>query len=105
MAVPAFGPKVIVITQALTYTTATAEDRNNPISGGPLWVDHIRWRGATTAGHTAVITDKNDDPITTLVANAANYDVTINFSEGARYWREGFKVPTLGSGTLEFHLA
>lgn len=108
MAAPVIGEygKVIVITEALTYLAA-AERLDNVLLGGPLWVDHIRWYDpAGAAADTVVITDKNDAPITTIVAGSITHDHTINMSQGERHWRGGFKVPTIAAGsTLEIHLA
>lgn len=101
MAAPVFGQKVIVITEPLTYTTI---DLRSVIQGGPLWVDHVRWH-SMASGADAAITDRDGKPVATLKAQAANQDILITFSEGARHWRHGFKVPVLSSGTLEVHIA
>jgi sugar (pentulose or hexulose) kinase len=64
---------------------------------GSVNIRKVRWVGATTAGHTAVITDANDRVIWASVAPAANYvesDTVNHNAEG------GYKVPTLGSGKL-----
>jgi len=61
-------------------------------------VKSVRWVGATTAGHQAIIRDPVTN--TTLwsgVATGAN-NSEAEFIES--WWRNGFEVPTLSSGIL-----
>lgn len=62
-------------------------------------IQSIRWIGATTAGHQAIVTDTADGRIWSSVAGGANNVESEYF--GGEQWYRGFKVPTLESGTLE----
>lgn len=61
-----------------------------------LYIKSIRWVGGTTAGHTAIIHDKNSNVIWSSVASGANYVE----SEIIEQWVDGLIVPTLASGVL-----
>ena len=65
-----------------------------------LRVKGVRWVGATTAGHTAVIHDQNSRLVWTSVATGANY-VESDLIEND--W-DGLIVPTLASGILYLEL-
>ena len=68
-------------------------------------VKGIRWVGATTAGHTATITDAAGKIKWTSVASGANYvegDEQYAQERGQNY--AGLTVSTLASGTLYIEL-
>lgn len=67
------------------------------IRSGPVRVRSVRWVGATTAGHQAVIQDSDGRVLWESVAGGAN---NVEAEDIDRDWPRGFKVPTLGSGTL-----
>lgn len=75
----------------------------NVIDARRLKIHSIKWRGGTTAGHTAVVTDAAAGHVWADVAAGANY-VSATYEEGQR-WINGLKVPTLASGVLEIVLA
>ena len=61
----------------------------------------VRWVGATTAGHTAVIQDSSDSRnVWESIAAGSNYveDNVMNIAVA------GIKVPTLSSGKLYIHV-
>lgn len=60
-------------------------------------IKRVRWTGATTAGHQAVIQDASNRVVWESVAPAANY---VEVDEVMDLARGGYKVPTLGSGKL-----
>ena len=59
----------------------------------------VRWVGATTAGHVAEITDKNDVPVWKSVAAIATNNAEAEQVNAKKPWK-GLKVPTLASGVL-----
>lgn len=65
-----------------------------------LRVKGVRWVGATTAGHTAIIHDRNSRIVWRSVATGANY-VESDLIEND--W-DGLIVPTLASGILYIEL-
>lgn len=71
------------------------------LSTNMLNIKSIRWVGATTAGHTAIIHDKDSNVIWSSVASGANYVE----SEIVEQWVHGLIVPTLASGVLYIQLA
>lgn len=75
------------------------------IIGTPLRIIKIRWTGATTAGHQAILQDQNGNLFWESVADAANYVEESDFAKynSQRNVINGFKVPTLGSGKLEIY--
>lgn len=68
---------------------------------GDVFVDLIRWVGATTAGHAVEIQDGAGNPFWASVANGANY---VERDPVRRTCKGGLKVPTLGSGKLYLYL-
>lgn len=72
----------------------------------PIRIQKIRWIGATTAGHTAVVTDVNNNVFWESVASGANYVESEDWSNlrWERRVMNGLKVPTLASGKLELYL-
>lgn len=64
---------------------------------GRLRIKSIRWVGASVAGHVAEIQDSNNRVIWRSQATGAN-NVEGQIIE--RVWENGFRVPTLQSGTL-----
>jgi len=58
----------------------------------------IRWVGATTAGHTAVIHNEASQVIFAAEATGANYTESESFDPAQIV--AGLIVPTLGSGAL-----
>lgn len=82
-----------------TYVIDTSYNEENPLAGfdGPVKVKHVRWVGATTAGHEVVITNFNDtDEIWRSVADGDNYIDEILVED---WWKDGFKV-SIDSGLL-----
>lgn len=74
----------------------------------PLVVNKIRWVGATTAGHTAVVQDQNANPFWSSVAGGANHVESDDFSQHSQRsssrMLNGLLVPTLGSGVLYIYV-
>lgn len=68
-------------------------------------IKKIRWVGATTAGHQAVIYDANSNLFWESVCPGANYVEESDFTwdDSQRNVLAGFRVPTLGSGKLEIY--
>jgi hypothetical protein len=64
-----------------------------------LYVKSIRWVGATTAGHLASVTDKNDVVVWSSVAAIATNNSEAEQIDANKPWK-GLKVPTLQSGVL-----
>lgn len=63
-----------------------------------LYPQSIRWVGATTAGHQAIVQDKDGNVMWKSVASGSNY-VEGEQLDLAKPW-DGLLVPTLGSGEL-----
>jgi len=89
----------------------------NDITGNPLKVDTasstalssynftawmIRWVGATTAGHTISVQDKNGNVKYASEASGANYveESHLVSPKNESLIFNGLKVPTLGSGII-----
>jgi hypothetical protein len=68
---------------------------------GRIHVSHVRWVGATTAGHHATILRASGagNPIWDSVADGANFMDETYFDEHD-WWDEGFQVSVLASGIL-----
>lgn len=65
-------------------------------------IQTIRWIGATTAGHEAIIKNGRGKIVWASVANAANF---LDESHGLDFrTQDGFAVTTLGSGLLYIYL-
>jgi hypothetical protein len=64
-----------------------------------IYVKGVRWVGATTAGHEAIIQDKNNRNVWRSLAAGANNVESDLIESIPGYW-DGMKVPTLGSGEL-----
>lgn len=73
-------------------------------AGTRLRIKGIRWVGATTAGHTAVVQTAAGAPIWNSVASGANY-VEADILENIHAHWDGLTVPTLASGILWIELA
>lgn len=69
------------------------------IDGRVAKINTIKWRGATTAGHTAVLTDQAGNHLWADVAAGANY-VSGEYKGGGQ-WNNGIKCPTLASGIID----
>ena len=61
-----------------------------------LYIKEIKWVGATTAGHTVVLQNKNGRTLWASEAAGANF-VDSFLYEG---WVEGLSIPTLASGKV-----
>ena len=90
----------------LVIDTASA----TPIMTDDVYLDAIRWVGATTAGHQAVVKDNKGTPDTIYegLANGANFIDERSFGaeySGPRRVVGGLAVPTLDSGKLYIYLA
>ena len=80
-------------------TLITAED---------VYLDAIRWVGATTASHQCIIQDGNSNVIYEGLASGANFIDERSFGAeyaGPRRVVAGIKVTILGSGKVYLHLA
>jgi len=67
------------------------------IVAASIYLRRVRWVGATTAGHQAVIQDSNGRVVWESICPGANYVE----AEQLHYFAVGgYKVPTLGSGKL-----
>ena len=80
-------------------------------SGSPalttfIRIKKIRWIGATTAGHQAIVQDQNSNLCWESVASGANYteETDFNLNGPQRMVLSGLRVPTLGSGKLEIYI-
>lgn len=72
------------------------------IASEEIRIDHVRWVGATTAGHQAEIANGAGQVMWASVASGANF---LEESHGLDLRvRDGFSVPTLGSGKLYIYL-
>jgi hypothetical protein len=71
------------------------------VQSGDITVLCIRWVGASTAGHQAVLQDNNSRTVWEEVAAGANFSTSecSNF-----FFSGGLKVPTLGSGKLYLYV-
>ena len=90
----------------LVIDTASA----TPIMTDDVYLDAIRWVGATTAGHQAVVKDNKTSPDTVYegLASGANFIDERSFGAeyaGPRRVVGGLAVTTLGSGKLYIYLA
>ena len=75
-----------------------------------MFLDTIRWVGATTAGHQAIVKDNKTSPDTVYegLANGANFIDERSFGAeyaGPRRVVGGLAVTTLESGKLYIYLA
>lgn len=77
--------------------------RSTLAPGAPrdLYIKGIRWVGATTAAHAAVIQDEDGVVYWESLAAGSNY-VESDLTE--RVWQKDFKLTTLGSGRLYIYL-
>lgn len=69
---------------------------------GNVRLKRIRWVGATTVGHQAVIQDANNRIVWEEVAPGANFSTS---EDGEFFFAGGCKVTTLGSGKLYLYVA
>lgn len=75
-------------------------------SGQHVVISALHYAAGTTAGHTAIVTDANDNPIATLSCGAngeADHIDMTHFNLSFRTFN-GFKLATLGSGVLYVYL-
>ena len=63
----------------------------------------IRWVGATTAGHQAIVQDSSSVVKFKAEATGANYSESEHFDPPLIF--SGLIVPTLGSGTVYIYVA
>lgn len=91
---------IVNTTSLLVVTSASSTDL---LATKALKLLSVRWFGATTAGHGCVLKDGSDNTLWQSVAGGANYveesDLQHKVPPGAR----GFKVTTLGSGTVHLY--
>ena len=81
-------------------------DTAGVITTEDMYVGKLRWVGGTTAGHTAVVHDKNSKVEYEALAVGANNLDEIDFSgevSSAKLFR-GFDLETLSSGKLYVYL-
>ena len=81
-----------------------------PITTDDVYLDTIRWVGATTAGHQAIVKDNKGTPDTIYegLASGANFIDERSFGAeyaGPRRVVGGLSVTTLGSGKLYIYFA
>jgi len=79
----------------------SADASPNTITTKPLQIQTIRFIGATTAGHQAVVQDQNgkvkwDSKVLANTTDQTHFDPPL--------FSDGLKVPTLASGTLYIYL-
>lgn len=71
----------------------------------PLYVRTVRWVGATTLGHTAIIKDQNGVVKWESVApGGSNVEAELMTGNKGSYW-DGFAVTALDSGKLYITVA
>jgi hypothetical protein len=71
----------------------------NMITRRAIKVTRIRWVGPTTAGHIAEVQNANGYSFWKHVLSTGDANGTVE-SKVEKWWPNGFKVPTLGSGAL-----
>lgn len=89
-----------VIGNPMSFTNADegSTDHINALgTSGRLKITGIRWVGATTATHQAIITNSDGRVIWESVCNAANF---VDESNILFWLRDGLLIDTLDSGTL-----
>jgi hypothetical protein len=65
----------------------------------PIKVTHVQWVSLTgTPGDRAVIQDRDGNTLWESIVSGPNFDS--GRQQIMRWWPDGFKVPTLASGTL-----
>lgn len=87
-----------ITAQARTYRC----DATGTVCATEISILAIHYAAGTTAGHTAVLTDGQDNPICTLSCGGNGFTDHIDLSHfpiPARSWK-GLKVATLGSGVV-----
>ena len=82
---------------AIVVTVASA----TPVRTDSFSINKIRWVGATTAGHTVIVTDQLGNVKFASVATGANYVESETF-DGEPF--DGLVVPTLASGTIYIYV-
>lgn len=72
----------------------------------PIRIRKIRWTGGTTAGHTAIVKDQNDNAFWESIASGSNYVEESDFStiDSNSIRINGLKVTALGSGKLYIYM-
>lgn len=79
-------------------------DSTGAVTTDLLRVKGIRWVGATTAAHAAILKDKNGKVKWSSVASGANYvESDTIYTRPGQNW-DGLTVDTLGSGKLYVEL-
>lgn len=73
---------------------------SSTLATGHVKVRRVRWTGATTAGHVAILTDTAGLVKWTSEASGANYAE----ESAASFSCTGLKVTTLGSGKLYLYM-
>lgn len=83
-------------------TTGTIVAASASAEVSPISITFVHYAGGTTAGHTAVLTDGNDNHICTLSCSGNGTPDHIDFSRVPLSHRtyNGLKLATLGSGVL-----
>jgi len=72
-------------------------DTAESLTTDPVYIKKIRWSGATTAGHTAIIHDQAGKVVWSSVAAGAN---NVEAEQIESHVINGLDVDTLASGTL-----
>jgi hypothetical protein len=68
------------------------------ITTDKIRVNTLRWVGATTAGHTCQVEDKNGEVIWSAVATGSNYGEESGLLGNTNF--DGFELAVIGSGIL-----
>jgi len=89
----------VITNNPLVIDTASS----TAVTSGTFVAWMIRWVGATTAGHTASIQDKNGNVRWASEASGANYVEETHFEAKPQIF-EGLKVPTLASGIVYIYV-
>lgn len=82
-------------------------DSLGAVTADPIRVKEVRWVGSTTAGHQAVINDKNGKlKWESLAGGGNNVEESLpNIDRRIPTTWDGLTVATLGSGKLEVYYA
>lgn len=91
----------VIIRSPLVIDTAGA----TALTAYTFVANKVRWVGATTAGHTAIIQNNSGHVKWAAEATGANYTEETHFSERYPLILDGLIVPTLASGVLYIYIS
>lgn len=92
-----------------TISKMLSSSSTGPITTSMTQVIAIHWTGASTPGHSLVITDANSNIVFRAVASVANDDkwynlVTDRESDFHAFRWNGVTISTLSSGTVDLYI-